>query len=224
MPDTKTLEHLPETFDAWWSAPGAWVEEINQARDGWSGVMRVYCGQRLYYVKKQRNYLCRTMRHPFGCPTVSREFRNITQLAELGLRVPKPVFYGSRQHDNATEAILVTEELQGFVDLDQLSTLTETQRMALAQLAGKTIGTLHRSGFRHGCLYAKHLMARWINGEPEIALIDLEKLRLALWPKQAVRHDLEQLKRRQHLWDATHWQALLLAHHLALHDKARAIA
>lgn len=216
MPSTPTLEQLPQTFDEWWSAPGFWVEEPNQARSGWSGVMRVYCGQRLYYVKKQRNYTCRTLSHPLGWPTVSREFRNIMWLAVLGLHVPNPVFHGSRKNGKATEAILVTEELCDFIDLDHLPEMSDAQKVALARLAGEAIGTLHRAGFRHGCLYGKHLMARWIDGQPEIALIDLEKLRRAFFPKQAIRHDLDQLKRRQNIWSPAHWQELLTTHRQTL--------
>lgn len=220
MPTPPTLEQLPQTFDDWWLAPGAWVEEPNQARSGWSGVMRVYCGQRLYYVKKQRNYTCRTLSHPFGWPTVSREFRNIMRLSILGLQVPNPVFHGSRKNGDATEAILVTEELSDFVDLDHLPELSNEQKTLLAQLAGKVVGTLHRAGFRHGCLYGKHLMARWVDGQPEIALIDLEKLRRAFFSKHAIRHDLEQLKRRQSLWSPAHWQEFLKAHQHALNGES----
>lgn len=220
MSDTTTPEQLPGSFDAWWSAPGDWVEEPNQARSGWSGVMRVTVGDALYYVKKQQNYRCRTWKHPFGIPTVSREFQNILALSLLGLRVPVPVFHGVREHEGNTEALLVTESLDDFVDFDHLPPLSPAQAAQLAELAGNAVGRLHRAGFRHGCLYGKHLMARHIDSAPEIAFIDLEKLRFAVFKGRAIRHDLEQLQRRQHLWDSTQWLIFLAAHERALRGRS----
>lgn len=220
MSDTPTLEQLPASFDEWWSAPGCWVEEPNQARSGWSGVMRVVVGEALYYVKKQQNYCCRTWKHPFsGIPTVSREFQNILALSLLGLQVPVPVFHGVREHGGNTEAILVTEALNDFVDFDHLPPLSPAQAGQLAKLAGSAVGRLHRAGFRHGCLYGKHLMARRIDSAPEIAFIDLEKLRFALFKRRSIRHDLEQLQRRQHIWDSGQWQIFLAAHEHALRGR-----
>jgi len=223
MSDTPTLEQLPRTFDEWWSAPGQWVEEPNQARSGWSGVMRVFVGEALYYVKKQHNYSCRTWKHPFsGIPTVSREFQNILALSLLDLPAPVPVFHGTRKSAGNRDAILVTEALDGFVDFDHLPPLSDAQAKQLAELAGCAVGRLHRAGFRHGCLYGKHLMAKHIDSAPEIAFIDLEKLRPAIFRARAIRHDLEQLQRRQGIWNTTHWQAFLAAHECALKGQATA--
>jgi hypothetical protein len=202
----------PDDFEGWWNAAGEWVEEPNQARSGWSGVLRVYCGQQLFYVKKQQNYLCRSLRHPLGWPTVSREYRNLLRLHAIGLLAPKPVFHGSRKTAAGTQAILVTEELKGFVDLEQLIQVDDTKKTLLARLSGEAIGKLHRAGYRHGCLYGKHLMARWQDSDAEIAFIDLEKLRRAIFPRLAIRHDLEQLKRRQRLWNDAQWSILLESH------------
>jgi len=216
------LASQPDDFGAWWDAPGEWVEEPNRARSGWSGVMRVVAGGQLYYVKKQQNYCCRTWKHPFGQPTVSREFQNIVSLSLLGLHVPVPVFHGARRQAGKLEAILVTEALTDFVDLDHLPSLSDAQALALAQLAGNAVGCLHRAGFRHGCLYGKHLMTRDIEGTPQIAFIDLEKLRRGIFMGRSIRHDLEQLQRRQHIWNASHWQAFLVAHENALRARSNA--
>jgi hypothetical protein len=98
------------------------------------------------------------------------------------------------------------------------------QAAQLAELAGNAVGRLHRAGFRHGCLYGKHLMARHIDSAPEIAFIDLEKLRFALFKRRSIRHDLEQLQRRQHIWDSTQWLIFLAAHERALRGRSNAPA
>ncbi len=199
----------PTDFDAWWNAPGSWVEEPNQRRNGWSGMMRTPIDGITYYVKKQNNHLYRSLRHPFGWPTTAREYQNILRLQKLGLTVPKPVFHQMRRTAQGLEGLLVTEELTGFVSLDQQRALRLEQREILANAVGETIGVMHRAGFQHSCLYDKHIMVRWTDEKPEIALIDLEKLHTA-W--RAAAHDLDQLKRHQRLWNDNAW-ALLLASH-----------
>lgn len=203
---------LPRDFAAWWNAPGEWVEEPNRRRNGWSGMMRLAVAGQLYYVKKQCNHLCRTLAHPFGWPTASREHENIGWLQALGLCVPEPVFHGERKSTDGYEAILVTRELAGFVSLDRQTGLAPAARAALAAEVGRVLGRLHRARLQHSCLYDKHLMVRWQGGQPEIALIDLEKLRRPLLAWQAAGHDLAQLKRHQHIWSEDEWRLLEAAH------------
>lgn len=200
---------LPTNFDAWWNAPGSWVEEPNQRRNGWSGMMRAPIDGVTYYVKKQNNHLYRSLRHPFGWPTTAREYQNILRLQKLGITVPNPVFHQMRKTKQGFEGLLVTEELSGFVSLDQQCSLAPEQGRVLADAVGKVIGTMHRAGQQHSCLYDKHIMVRWTDEKPEIALIDLEKLRPA---RRAARHDLDQLKRHQRLWDDETWAVLLASH------------
>ena len=59
-------------------------------------------------------------------------------------------------------------------------------------------------------------MVHWQDGKPEIALIDLEKLRRPYLPWRAARHDLDQLRRHQAVWNADDWDTLLAAHAAAL--------
>ncbi|MCP5267993.1 MAG: InaA protein [Zoogloeaceae bacterium] len=209
---THTSAELPTDFTGWWNAPGAWVEEPNQRRNGWSGMMRLRIGDTLYYIKKQCNHLCRTLDHPFGWPTASRERLNIGRLQKLGLRVPTPVFHGERKTAEGYEAVLVTEELAGFLALDTQTGLDASARQLMASETGRVLGIMHRAGWQHSCLYDKHIMVRWQDGQPEIALIDLEKLRRPLLPGKAARHDLEQLKRHQQVWSEAEWRQLLAAH------------
>jgi len=209
---TENTPHLPEDFSGWWSLDGSWVETPNERRSGWSGMMRVRIGETLYYIKKQCNHLHHCWRHPLGWPTTSREYTNILRLTALGLRVPTPVFHGIRRSTQGLEGLLVTEELAGFSDLDAQENLDPAARRMLAAAVGQTAGIMHAAHWQHSCLYGKHVMVRWTDGEAEIALIDLEKLRRPFLPWRAARHDLDQLRRHQHLWNDEEWQVLLTAH------------
>ena len=210
--DRSLHEGLPADFESWWALPEKWVEIPNQRRNGWSGMIRLPIGESVYFIKKQCNHLYRSLRHPFGWPTVSREFANILQLQALGIRVPEPVFLGSRHKGKALEALLVTRELAGFKALADLGPLDAPARAILARETGRVLGRMHRAHLQHSCLYDKHIMVRWEGEDPEIALIDLEKLRRPLFPWRAAWHDLDQLKRHQRLWSSDEWRLLEEAH------------
>jgi tRNA A-37 threonylcarbamoyl transferase component Bud32 len=203
---------LPRDFEGWWQAAGDWVEAPNQRRGGWSGMIRHRCGERIYYVKRQCNFLCRSPRHPLGWPTVAREYENIRRLAALGLNVPKPVFFGSRKSAEGFEGVLVTEELAGFADLHSQTGLEPAAVRSLAVEVGRMLGVMHRASLQHGCLYDNHIMVRWQGDQPVVALIDLEKLRKTLFSRRAVARDLRQFKRRQRVFDETAWAGMIAAH------------
>lgn len=223
MPSTveSPVADLPQSFEAWWSVPGNWVEEPNQRRGGWSGMLRATLGGRLYYVKKQCNHLHRSLASPRGEPTTEREYRNILRLESLGIRVPHPVFRGSGRTADGYAGILVTEALEGFVSLDTLEADAVADRRLLAEKVGAVIGILHRAQLQHSCLYDKHIMVRGQGAQVEVALIDLEKLRRPMLPWRAAAHDLDQLSRHQSLWDDGDWRALLAAHALALRGSGK---
>ena len=210
--ETAPYTLVPTDFEGWWNVPEMWVEEPNKRRNGWSGMIRLTIGLQTYYIKKQCNHLYRSLRHPFGWPTVSREYDNIRRLMNLGLNVPQPVFHGTRRSEQGFEAILVTEELAGYASLDRQEKLTADEIGALARATGRSLGKMHRAHLQHGCLYDKHIMARWQSAEPDIALIDLEKLKKPFFSWRAARHDLEQLKRHQSIWTPKEWLILEEAH------------
>ena len=209
-------EDAPDAFEYWWSVKGEWVEPPNARRDGWSGMLRVRHHGRLVYVKRQCNHLCRTLRHPLGWPTASRERFYLDRLCELGLRSPSPLFHGAIRGGNGVKSLLVTEELAGFLPLSAQTGLPWAQRARLARAVGRVLATLHRARLQHGCLYDKHIMVRWRDDTPEIALIDLEKMRSRLTGRAAARHDLAQLGRHQKIWSAEDWCLLELSHAAAL--------
>jgi hypothetical protein len=71
---------------------------------------------------------------------------------------------------------------------------------------------MHRANWQHSCLYDKHLFVRWQDERPEVALIDLEKLRRPILYWKAAAHDLDQLKRHQQIWSDDEWCMLEAAH------------
>ena len=63
-----------DRFDYFWSQRGEWVEEPNVRRGGESGVQRIHAsGGQLLYAKRQVGHFYRSLRYPFGRPTVLRE-------------------------------------------------------------------------------------------------------------------------------------------------------
>lgn len=84
--DRALLErHGLGTFDALWAKQLEAVDEPNTARGGWSSVFRLDLEGQGYYLKRQSNYLTRTLHAPFGEPSFAREFRNISRYRKLGI-------------------------------------------------------------------------------------------------------------------------------------------
>ena len=212
MPDNQTLYPLPNDFDTWWNLPSTWFEEPNIRRSGWSGMATSRFGESLYFIKKHCNHLWRSPLHPLGIPTTDREYANIQRLAEIGIRVPEVVFHASRKDTEGLKGLLATRELVGFKAISEAISLPDQEKNQLAIAVGQTIGRMHREKLQHSCLYDKHVMYCWQDDKPEIALIDLEKLRRPILPWRAAKHDLDQLYRHQRVWDSTQWATLLAAH------------
>lgn len=212
-------------FDNWWSRHGEWVEQPNRRRGGESGVQRLHEDGRLLYAKRQVGHLYRSLRHPFGRPTVLRESDALRSLDALGVRVPQ-VVHCSTSHcpKDGWRALLVTEALDGFEDLDAWYASAARDRyderlhqQMLHQLAA-TLARMHRARWQHGCLYAKHVFIR-VSGEgadarAEVALLDLEKSRRRFSARRAALHDLQQLKRHSS-FSASDWEKLIYVYRAA---------
>lgn len=200
----KALSALPSTeFDRWWHSPGEWVEEANQRRGGESGVRLLHSwdnSRPALYCKRQSGHIHRSLRHPFGRPTILRELEAYRALARLGIRTPNIVYCAARREARQWQALLVTEALRGFISLEQWYAqpmpAAETHNM-LRQLA-LTLARMHIGGWQHGCCYAKHIFVRVrAPGDVEIALLDLEKSRRRWRSANASRRDLGQLQRHR---------------------------
>jgi hypothetical protein len=198
---------LANEFDRWWHSQGSWVEPVNQRRHGESGVQRLPPPdptQPPLYCKRQVGHTYCTLLHPFGRPTIVRELQAYRAFASLGIGTPRLVYAAARHRQGQWQALLVTEALHDFVNLEQYyagEPDSESKKAMLSSLA-LTLARLHRAGWQHGCCYAKHIFVKtWANegGEPqaEIALIDMEKSRRRLRGKDAGRHDFGQLARHR---------------------------
>ncbi|OLU18431.1 InaA protein [Pseudomonas sp. PA1(2017)] len=214
-------------FERWWQCQGAWVEPLNQRRDGESGVQRLLPrnpSHPLLYSKRQTGHLYRSLRYPLGRPTILRELQAYQALAELGVRVPKLVYGSARKHKGQWQALLITQALTGFISLEQwyeTEHRAEQSARMLAALAD-TLARMHRGGWQHGCCYAKHVFIRIEDDgdssspRAEIALLDLEKSRRRWRSADASRHDMRQLKRHCGAMPESDWQLLMQTYTAAL--------
>ncbi|MBS7663788.1 InaA protein [Pseudomonas lalucatii] len=212
-------------LDSWWQRQGDWVEPPNERRGGASGVQRIRDEQnRLLYAKRQTGHLYRSLRHPFGRPTVLREFDALRGAHRAGVRVPEIVYCAAEHGRQGWRGLLVTAALEGFQPIEDWYAEGGRERHGerlhsrLLQQVASNLAQLHRARWQHGCLYIKHIFVR-VSGEgesarAEAALLDLEKCRRRLTPARAALHDMRQL-RRHSSWSEADWQRLLDAYRAA---------
>ncbi len=161
-------------------------------------------------VKRQRNHQSRTWRHPLqGIPTSRKEFINIRRFECCGLAPPAPVFFAQRRDNRGTRAILMTEFLEGYQALDSVLAqwarepgLGESVKDAILRPAADLVARMHRAGFRHNCLYPKHLFVNTTGVRKDIRLIDLEKAARTRWAARRMTRDLGALFRNSAHWSA----------------------
>lgn len=210
------LEGSATAFDAWWAVTGEWVEPPNQRRGGQSGVLRTRDDDaRTCYVKRQVGHLYRSWLHPLGRPTILREAAALDAWRALGVTVPVVRFSGARQVDGQWQALLVTEALEDYQDLEHWyasggpARNGEAAHVTFLQSLGATLARLHDGRWQHGCLYPKHIFLRiGRSGDVDVALLDLEKSRRRGSRKRAADHDFQQL-RRHSSWNEAQWAQLL---------------
>lgn len=210
-------------FDYWWQRRGVWVEAPNQRRGGESGVQRLTENGSLCYAKRQVGHVYRSLAYPFGRPTVLREAHALHAWTRLGVRVPSILYSGARRGaDGRWEAMLVTEALEGFVDIERWYAEggrdrhgEAVHRRFLEQL-GSVLARLHAARWQHGCLYLKHVFIRVVGSNDasrvDVAMLDLEKSRRRWSRKKAMDHDFEQLKRHSS-WNEADWSHLLYGYY-----------
>ncbi|MFK8330412.1 lipopolysaccharide kinase InaA family protein [Pseudomonas sp. BJa5] len=212
--DMALLErHGLNGFDQLWALQLDAVDEPNTGRGGWSSVYRLELEGKGYYLKRQSDYLTRTLHRPFGEPTFAREFRNISRYQKLGIPALQAVYYGERKVDGEHRAILMTRALDDWNDLDSLlgqwPQLRIGQRQGILRACGLLARTLHRARQVHGCFYPKHIFLRARSDGWQAQLIDLEKTR-PLWLGMRDRlKDLEPLLRRAPVWSEAEVRVLL---------------
>lgn len=204
--DRTLLErHGLDSFEALWALQLFAVDEPNTAsRGGWSTVYRLDLDGTGYYLKRQSNYLTRSLHRPLGEPTLAREFRNTCRYQRLGIPAMRSAFYAERRIGGERRAVLLTRALDGWRDLDSYlpswSQLAAVQRHAIASACGVLARCVHGQGQVHGCFYPKHIFLQ-PSGDGFVAqLIDLEKTRPLLFGERDRVKDLEPLLRRASAW------------------------
>ena len=208
--------HGLATFDALWARELEAVDEPNTSGGGWSSVFRLDLDGQGYYLKRQSNYLTRTLHSPLGEPSFAREFRNIERYKQLGIPALEAVFFGERKVPGERRAILMTRALDGWTDLDSLleqwSQLTAGQQQSILQACGQLARRLHAVRQVHGCFYPKHIFLQPDGAAYRAQLIDLEKTRPLLLGQRDRVKDIEPLLRRAHAWTEADVRALLAAY------------
>lgn len=204
-----------DTFDKAWSYKADWFEAPNERRGGWSGVGRLGLhaedgSEYGVFMKRQENHQRHTWRHPLaGEPTFACEFRMMQYLHKHNVPAPRPLLFGWRHEGANSQAVLVTEELQGFRPLEDVTeemfaggsrpALSEQNRVIRGVAA--TVRKLHDARIQHRSLYPKHLFVRKGEaGDPEVVVIDLEKSRIKLLPVVRAYYDLSTLNRHARYW------------------------
>lgn len=205
--------HGLDSFDSLWALRLEAVDEPNTGRGGWSSVFRLDLGDAAYYLKRQSNFLSRSVLRPFGEPTFAREFRNIRRYQQLGVPALQAAFFGTRQIDGERRAILVSRALDGWRELaswlETWSGLPAQQRSAIINAVAALARRLHGAGQVHGCFYPKHVFLRETQGGFDACLIDLEKTRPLLLGRRDRVKDLETLVRRADAWGDAEVRELL---------------
>jgi tRNA A-37 threonylcarbamoyl transferase component Bud32 len=215
--DRTLLEsHGLASFEALWALKLEAVDEPNTERGGWSSVYRLDLGEAAFYLKRQSNYLTRTLSHPFGEPTFAREFRNIQRYAALGIPALQAAFFAEHKLPGERRAVLLTRALDGWQDLDAWLlgwvVLEEARRAAVLKACGELARRLHQAGQMHGCFYPKHIFLRETAEGFDAKLIDLEKTRPLLFGQRDRVKDLEPLLRRASVWSEAEVGVLLTAY------------
>lgn len=196
--------HGLDDFDALWALQRDAVDQPNRDRGGCSTVVRLDLGEVAYYLKRQSNHLTRSLLHPLGEPTFTREFRNILRYQRLGIPTLQVGFFGERKVHGEKRAVLLTRALDSWSDLDtwlrDWPSLLPEKQQAILQACGGLARCLHAAGQRHGCFYPKHIFLKEHENGFEACLIDLEKTRpLRLGKRERIK-DIEPLLRRVSVW------------------------
>ncbi|EKT4522932.1 lipopolysaccharide kinase [Pseudomonas putida] len=208
--------HGLNDFEALWALQLDAVDEPNTGRGGWSSVFRLELEGKGFYLKRQSDYLTRTLHRPFGEPTFAREFRNISRYQKLKIPALQAVFYGERKGNGQHRAILMTRALDDWRDLDSLLAqwpqFDAASRLGIVLACGQLARTLHAAGQVHGCFYPKHIFLRERREGWQAQLIDLEKTRPLLFGMRDRLKDLEPLLRRAGAWSEADVRNLLAAY------------
>ena len=201
-------ENNLNTFQLIWTLDTGWYEDRNIRRGGWSGVSRYkMINNNAIFIKRQENHCHRAWNTFFKLvPTFNREFENIQKFTRLGIPTLEVLYFGQRNVKSKLQAILVTEELEGFLPLDsdvlkrKLSNDIKFRKGAIQKIA-EAVSNMHEQHLQHNCLYEKHIFLKQLkDGDVDVRLIDLEKVKGVIFRRQAMYRDLGALYRHSEGW------------------------
>ncbi len=198
-------------FQKWWATEGNWVEEPNERRNGMSGVQCIERDGKTLYVKRMTEHLYRSVLHPFGRPTIVREIQVIRELERVGVNVPKIVFGQALKIDGQWRALLVTEDMKGFICIGDwyekhaVTPFPDEVRLEMLRQVAHAFKGMHSIRRQHGSCYVRHIYVK-TEGQIEAGFLDLEKSRRRWTKNQAIQHDFKQLEKYLDPIPAADWQ------------------
>jgi hypothetical protein len=96
------------------------VDEPNTSGGGWSSVFRLDLEGRGFYLKRQSNYLTRTLHSPLASRPLPASFAISACYRQMGIPALQAAFFGERKVPGERRAVLLTRALDGWNDLDSL--------------------------------------------------------------------------------------------------------
>ena len=200
-------------FELLWHLSARALDAPNRRGAGTSSVAVVDSGAwplgdvaRCIYLKRQQAFFCRPPWNAFRrTPTLRRERRFLERARDLGIDVPRVVYYGEADGDRA---ILAVEEVAAAVDLERaLARADDVERARIVERLGDALATLHAARIRHGALYPKHILIG-STAPRRVALIDFEKARATSSASRAAARDLDRLARHAPFLTDADWRVV----------------
>ena len=201
------------SFGALWQLKADWFEEPNIRRGGWSGVIKIPLEQLndtpvFIFIKRQENHMSRTWLHPIsGIATFQKEYDNIQLFHRYQIPTLELVYFGTRSYNGNRQAIIATQDLEGYFPLDVLLPTSSSKvvkgwsdRQALLKATAKVLSQMHQHHLQHNSLYPKHIFAKPVGDSWDIKIIDLEKAKRRLFKNTAILRDLGTLRRHTLDW------------------------
>ena len=209
--DDDLRRHIPQggEFEFIFGLRGEVVREQKNRR-----MIRTRIGERVCFVKTHgraswREIAKNAARGRWPVLTAGPEWQAIRRATELGIPTVKAIGFGVRgQAPAGRESFIITEELPGFVHLDELPPLLASlpprqrvriQRRLIADVA-HIAQALHSHGLNHRDFYLNHFMLpqrdwRTWNGEDmRVHVIDLHRTQVRRrTPRRAILKDISGL-------------------------------
>lgn len=204
-------ENKLKTFENIWDLDIGWFEEKNVRRGGWSGVSQYKLNDGCsLFIKRQENHCYRAWTDLFiSKATFYREYKNILKFVQTNVPTLEVLYFGQRKEKGKLQAILITRELDGYLSLndEKLKSLLQADfkmRRAVIKKVSEVVSNMHNHRLQHNCLYDKHIFVKPLDdGNVDVRLIDLEKVKWQFSKQKAMRRDLSALYRHSSGWSKT---------------------